>query len=506
MPEIIVQPMGQHLDAALGENLLTVLHKHGFLLDNACGGKGTCGKCLVRLHQADAEPVLACEVLVEKDFPVFWDAQKSNGGMRILAEGVRGEHALAPRVAHGLGIAVDIGTTTLVLSLVSLEDGHVLNTQSSLNPQTLRAQDVLGRIQHGSTEEGLAELRADVVNEIHRLAQRSLQHSKAQATNVFDIVLSGNTTMLHLAAGASPRSLGVYPYVPELALPCVQSAQDYWPNYFAADAQVYLPPSISAYVGADIVAGILATNLDKPHGTVLFIDIGTNGEMVLASPHGWSASSTAAGPAFEGMNIQCGMRASSGAIERVELDAKGIPSIRTIDDATAVGLCGSGLLDAVAELARCEIIDSTGRFNKAACTLREGKSVFELTSDVYLTQKDIRQVQLAKGAVRAGVDLLLEELGVKAAEVDQVLIAGSFGYHLRSESLLNLGLLPQEFQGKIEFSGNTSRIGAERFLLDIPSRVAMEQFTPQVSLVELSRKPHFQKVFMDALAFPTAGV
>lgn len=274
---------------------------------------------------------------------------------------------------------------------------------------------------------------------------------------------------------------------------------------------VYLPPAISAYVGADITAGILATRLHDEQGTTLLVDVGTNGEMAIVKEGRLWATSTAAGPAFEGMNIACGMRAGKGAIERFHVGADGEVEIGVIGGGKATGICGSGLIDIVAELVAAGVIGPNGRFVPAGkislpklqerLVTRDGKPAFHLAEGVHLSQQDIRQVQLAKGAIRAGIDLLLRHLGVEAGEVRSVLIAGSFGYHLRTGSLITLGLLPPAFAGKIEFVGNTSKTGAETILLDRECRPAVVRLAAGVEVVELAAAADFDKVFVSSLAF-----
>ncbi|MDR2742145.1 MAG: ASKHA domain-containing protein [Treponema sp.] len=243
---------------------------------------------------------------------------------------------------------------------------------------------------------------------------------------------------------------------------------------------------ISAYVGADITSGILVTRLAHKKGLNLFIDIGTNGEMVLAKDGRLAASSTAAGPAFEGMNISCGMRAGAGAVESFTVDDSGSLSYKTIGDTKAAGICGSGLLDIAGELVRTGLINKNGRLvspdgGAYPPALKErmghidGKNAFFISGDVYLSQKDIRQIQLAKGAIRCGIEMLLSRFDVTAEEVGEVIIGGSFGYHLNERSLVNIGLLPPQCAGKITFAGNTSLSGAAAFLLNVPFREEMRK-------------------------------
>ncbi|MGN1074154.1 MAG: ASKHA domain-containing protein, partial [Eubacteriales bacterium] len=264
--------------------------------------------------------------------------------------------------------------------------------------------------------------------------------------------------------------------------------------------------------GPDITSGVLASQLEKKKGTTLFIDIGTNGEMVIAKDGSLSATSTAAGPAFEGMNITCGMRAGRGALELFEVGDDGGIRTHTIGDTAATGICGSGLLDIVGELVRTGVIGANGKFVtpekgsypenlKKHMVLLEGKPAFQAVDGVYLTQKDIRQVQLAKGAVRAGIEALLLSQNVRAEDVDLVEIAGSFGYHLRAKSLIHIGLLPREFEGKVDFVGNTSKSGGKAFLLNTDLRRHMETLAGKIEGVELSNREGFDRLFLSALSF-----
>jgi uncharacterized 2Fe-2S/4Fe-4S cluster protein (DUF4445 family) len=274
---------------------------------------------------------------------------------------------------------------------------------------------------------------------------------------------------------------------------------------------VYFPPLISGFVGADITAGMLATDLHRAEGITLFVDIGTNGEMVLARDGKLQATSTAAGPAFEGMNIACGMRAARGAVERVTIEDGDI-GVATIDGAQAAGICGSGLLDAVAAMAVLGIIDRTGRFTRDAAALspalrarlrpRDGKAAFYLEGEVYLSQRDIRQVQLAKAAVRAGIDTMLARNGLTPAALDRALVAGSFGYHLTTRSLIDIGLFPAELDGKVSFVGNTARTGAEALLTNADARAALLAVTRDVEAVDLATDPQFTGIFVAAMGFP----
>ncbi|XHR26900.1 MAG: ASKHA domain-containing protein [Chthoniobacteraceae bacterium] len=542
------------VELEVGGSLREALRRAGADVEFPCDGAGTCGKCRVKLaagqeakvrenahrflneEEREAGYVLACQATVLGDVTVETDAPDSEGeGLRILSEGNAFDVELQPWIskkfdgasthllagteriglehgdttAHQYGLAVDIGTTTLVSTLLDLTTGKELATSSSLNPQARTAQDVLSRIKLGSEPAGLAKLQREIIDELSRHAADVAQQAGIKPEQIYEAVFSGNTTMLYLAIGADPVSLGKYPYT------LTREGAEHVPAAeigfaISPEGLVYLPPLMSAYVGADISSGILASRLAEEKGVILFVDIGTNGEMVLARDGVLTATSTAAGPAFEGMNITCGMRAGRGAVERVALSDEGI-EIATIYDAEPVGLCGSGLLDVVGELAAHGGVDKNGRFQyngtspdkpwKDRWDSVDGKPVFRLSGPVYLSQKDVRQVQLAKAAIRAGIELMLKENGLTPAGVDRVLIAGSFGFHLRTESLINLGLLPREFAGRVEFVGNTSRTGAQALLLNHPLRGKLHCVTRAVSVLELAKDPAFEKIFIKSLQF-----
>jgi len=550
MSHVSFPKQGLTVEILPGETLVEAVRRAGLALETPCDGSGTCGKCRVKAtpHSAlapgaasddilsDSERsqgwVLACQAQALDDLVVELE-ESSNDGMQILRDGHEADATLDPwfrkrfdgaltEVLAGavsvakepgdttralFGLSVDIGTTTLVTALIDLRTGKELESASSLNPQARRAQDVLSRIKLGSESEGLELLRGEVIAEINQHISEVCSAAKVSNTDIWEIVFSGNTTMLHLATGVNPASLGKYPYTPAL-----DGGRHLWAAdlglAIAGQGLVYLPPIMSAYVGADITSGMLATRLHEQPGVILFVDIGTNGEMALAVNGVLTATSTAAGPAFEGMNISCGMRANRGAIERVSLD-DGEIRVKTIADAEPVGLCGSGLLDAVGELAHRGGVDANGRFRSsdAAWPWRsrwvalDGKTVFRLAGPVYLSQKDIRQVQLAKAAVRAGIELMLKANNLAPAQVDRVLIAGSFGFHLKTDSLIHLGLLPREFQGRVEFVGNTSKSGGRVFLLDQSSRVLMKSVTERVRVLEMANDPAFEKTFVRAISF-----
>jgi uncharacterized 2Fe-2S/4Fe-4S cluster protein (DUF4445 family) len=522
-----------------GATILEAARLAGVTIESPCDGIGSCGKCKVGIPGA---VVLACQHHVQGDTEVVLkDYGGENKSLQILAEGSNIEYDIQPFIAKkasggktevygggrllGIedgdttafvyGLAVDIGTTTLVAALVDLSSGKTLASESMLNPQAAYAQDVLGRIHFAAKDDGLAVLHRAFTEALNAMILALTEKTGVKSGHIYEAVYSGNTTMLHLACNADPHSLGQFPYTPKLLGAEHRSAAGIAISPFGL---VWLPPIISAYVGADITSGILASALDKKQGTTVFIDIGTNGEMVLAKDGRLAASSTAAGPAFEGMNISCGMRASRGAIESFSIVDDAV-SFRVIGadagwegQTDIAGICGSGLLDIAGELARTGIIGKNGRFanpgsDAAAPALlgrmrpHEGKNAFFITDGVYLTQKDVRQIQLAKGAIRCGIEMLLDHFGMGADDVGTLEIAGSFGYHLNEASLLNIGLLPPAFAGKTAFVGNTSMTGATAFLLNAAFRSRMAALVREVDVVELANDERFEKTFIKYLGF-----
>lgn len=558
MVEISFTPENLSIGVEAGTTILEAARLVGLAVEAPCNGIGNCGKCKMKLINQDTATivvrkgkhqlhrsrqrqgfVLACQTEAWSDLRVEADFAGSDAAGGILSRGKNlaiervpfvtktyvgneeGTAVYAGKVQLGFekgnteeknyGVVIDIGTTTLVASLVDINTGRELSSVSSLNPQARHAQDVLSRIKLASDPDGLSLMYSAITGEIKRLIIQLAAGARIDPAHIYETVYSGNTCMLHLAANIDPRSLGKYPYQPVIAGGNNVKATEHQLG-ISEFGIIYLPPIVSAYVGADITSGILASRLHMRKGATLFVDIGTNGEMVLAVNGRMSSTSTAAGPAFEGMNIACGMRAGTGAVERFEINCTGEVLLEIIGGGRPRGICGSGLIDIVAELVKNGIIDSQGRLQSAdkpglpprlreRLQHREGKAVFAISDEVYITQKDIRQVQLAKGAVRAGIEYLLASQEINAGKVDKVLIAGSFGYHVRVESLVNIGLLPAEFANKIEVIGNTSQSGGRAFLLNGGYRREMKETVRQVSVIELAKHHDFEKVFVRCLQF-----
>jgi uncharacterized 2Fe-2S/4Fe-4S cluster protein (DUF4445 family) len=555
MYKVTFLPEQRTVRVARGTSIAEASRAAGIPVETPCNGALICGKCKVKLSAEDLPRVkqdgahllseaeraegcvLACAARVCGDIRVTRLAGDARAETQILQSGASFDFTLAPEIdkvfaperdetvvrAGGAprgaekgdtrdalySVVVDIGTTTLAAELVDMTGGETRATRSAVNPQTAYGQDVLSRIKFASEPQGLAKLHGLIRGEINAMTAGLCERAGVPADRVYELALCGNTVMLHLVMGLDPSPLGRVPFVSRLR---GGESFDAAESGFAISplGLVYLPPIISAYVGADISAGILAAQLHKREGRSLFIDIGTNGEMVVADNGRLCAASTAAGPAFEGMNIRFGMRAATGAIEYFKIGTEGEPSLRTIGDAPPTGICGSGLIDIVGELVANGVIEETGRFAKAGALPpsladrmceADGKAAFSVAPGILLTQQDVRQVQLAKGALRAGVETLLAIIETSAEALDRVLIAGAFGYRLRAESLINTGLLPAAFAGKIEFLGNTSQSGGRAFLLNSAHRAEIAAIVRETESIELANRADFNDLFIDCLSF-----
>ncbi len=413
------------------------------------------------------------------------------------------------------GLAIDIGTTTLVATLISLKTGKELSTTSALNPQIRYGHDVVRRIQYASTPEGLGELSGIIREAINHLIEEICEDSDAASGEILDVVIGGNTAMLQIAAGIDPAPLGAVPFTVG-----IESGRTYPVSRFGLDVhpggRVYVPPVLHAYVGADISAGLLVCPefFNKDINT-LFIDVGTNGEIGVSARGQLLISSTAAGPAFEGMGISSGMRARIGAVEAINVSPDGTDfEIYTIGNAPAAGICGSGIIDLTAALFKTGIIEASGRMKRRAdadelpgtiaAYLEEydGKPGFRINETVYFTQEDVRQVQLAKSAIRAAIDILLEEAGIEPDALDNIVLAGGFGYSLRPQNLEAIGLIPPNTANRVTFAGNTSRIGCVRMLKNINYRRFLEEQMERVRHVSIETRPDFMEKYVEEMEFP----
>lgn len=411
------------------------------------------------------------------------------------------------------GLAFDIGTTTVVGSLIDLDTGNRIATKAILNPQTIYGDDVISRVSYlQNNSKGLLNLQRKIVGGINEIVDYLVNSTGVKRENIYEITLVGNTVMQHLLSGVNPLNLALYPYVPVTQDPINLKSYRLGLKINPL-ANIYVFPNIAAFVGGDTVGVILATEMHKINNkTKLAIDIGTNGEIVLSHEGKLVAASTAAGPAFEGSRISHGMWAQDGAIEKVRLK-DGEVIIDVIGGGRPTGICGSGLIDSISEFYKEGIIDRSGRIKpvKEQSRLWRNRIVedeeggrFILWEDgekssIFISQKDIREFQLAKAAIYTGIKILLDKLEVKRENVEEVLIAGAFGNYINLESAYNVGLLPKFPNSKVKNVGNAAILGAIKALISRKSRQEAEEIPHLVHYVELAATTNFQDVLTDSI-------
>jgi len=401
-------------------------------------------------------------------------------------------------------LAFDLGTTTVVATLLDLETGQPLAVRSVLNAQQPFGADVITRISATMLDESaLAALRERAHETLRLLADEVCGEAAVDPDEVYEVVVTGNVTMIQLALGIDPQPLSMAPFtIAARTLPETRAADFGLRVHERAPAVLF--PALGAYVGPDIVAGILATGLTLDRRVRLFIDVGTNSEIVLGSSARALATAAPAGPAFEAAQIRCGMRAADGAIEGVRI-RDGEIELTVIGDVAPEGICGSGLVDAVAELVAAGILDHSGRF-VAGSSERLGKvgeeSVFHLAEGVFLSQRDVRELQFAKASIATGWTILCRDLGIEPGEISQVLLGGSFGSYLTPSSAVRIGLVPRLPLPRIVAAGNVAGEGAKIVALSVTERAAAHAVLDEVEYVELSGRADFNDLFVDQLRFP----
>ncbi len=475
------------IEGKRGDTLLRLFSAHGIVIPARCGGNGTCGKCKVRLVSGRVEgavadengEILSCRARIVEDCAVRVRTETGRG-----LDGFRFFRTVSAR-GKGLGAAFDVGTTTLAACLVSLETGEILARTGRLNPQSVFGSDVISRIHACADERNVrAQFRAVTACAEEMLAEL-LQ--AAGGGNISRMTVAGNPAMLHLFCGVNPAPLGVAPFTPVFLGERVFSGEELGLSV----GEVVFLPSISSFVGADVTADLLSADLYGREETALLADLGTNGEIVLKANGALYCTSTAAGPALEGACIACGTGGVAGAIDGVGWDGSQF-RVTTIGGKPPVGICGCGLADAVALLLDLGRLDESGYLDE--------ERVY-LTPEVYLSRADIRQFQLAKGAVRAGIETLLKRAGVSAERVSRVLLAGGLGYYVKARSAARTGLIPPEFARRAHAVGNGSLYGAYLALCDASLRSEAKEIAARCETVDLSADPFFTQAFTEGMFF-----
>ena len=504
---ISLLPLGKLIEVNSGTPLKDVLHEFG--VEFPCGGKGTCGSCKVKLLKGElAIDAIQQQKLDKLKLSENWRlACFCNAEADITLEISQFENIILAdnstfdfRPQTGFGVAVDLGTTTIVVQLVNLENGHVLNSVSDVNPQARFGGDLISRIQ-SCLDGNFEELQNLVRSKIDEMIQSILQKHPVEVSKV---VIVGNTVMHHIFSGLPVNTLSFYPFhSPDLGV------QEFIPKdlkwKLPETAKIEFFPSIGSFVGSDILAGIAATKMLESEKYSVLIDLGTNGEIVVGNSDKIICASTAAGPAFEGAKISQGMRANTGAISSVKASpnpSEGGESgnknltgnkvqlnCHVIGNVAAKGICGSGLIDILAILLNREQIGMFGEINS-------GEESVPLTGKVSITQQDIREFQLAKAAIAAGIQILLNQLKITYEEVDKVFIAGGFGNFLNIENVIRTGLIECE-PDKIVKLGNTALIGAKMFLFEDES--FYQKILKKTTHINLEGDPNFQDIYIDKM-------
>lgn len=597
---------GKTFSISEGESVYHALKRQGIYLLSSCGGKGTCGKCKVRMvrgnyevlshgklgqREREAGFVIACQTFPREDilieipresrlvvgdkiaisksrdlFELFEsfnveispivkslsldlppptihdnisDVERLKRSMEKAGiKGMRFSHGFVSSLPRALrdagwkivlgytddleavfitedrykdryGLAVDIGTTTVVINIVNLTDGRLVDVASTYNSQIKHGDDVITRIIYATEERGLDELRDSVVSDINDLLVPLLERHTINREDIESVVIAGNTTMSHLFWGLDPASIREEPYIPTV---------NFFPGWKAgtagvsinSQAPVYTLPCIASYVGGDIVAGVLASKMHRNPEIALFMDIGTNGEIAVGNNEWLVTAACSAGPCFEGSGIKYGMRATEGAIESVSINPETYePELGVIGDSKPAGICGSGMIDAISEMFLTGVVDLKGKLvHPRTDRIREGEDGMEfvlsrgMESDIVLTEADIENMLRAKAAIYAGVSLLLKEVGFGLDAIERVYIAGGFGNFLNIEKAIILGMLPDLPKGKFSFLGNTSITGAYLCLLSEYLRKEADDIASKMTYMELSISRGFMDEYLSALFLP----
>lgn len=495
--------------AEAGKTLYSVLAGQGFFADFSCGGGGRCGRCLVLARGAlsemgkeekkllaGREGRLACFTRVLGDCEI----SLPKSGMSIASgfEGAGGEFELSPW-ASGLGAAVDIGTTTVVAYLCDLKSGRVLGVAGEVNAQRAFGADVMARIAACADASNMEKMTAGIREQVARMIKKLCLEAGRESSEVNAMCVCGNTVMEHLFCGLDPSGMGALPFSP-VSLFGEGFVCETGDMGLAKNCEVFVLPAASAFVGGDVTAAVLALS-SRLGKNALIADIGTNGELVLAHGGRLLCAAAAAGPAFEGCGVSLGMPATVGAVSAVYCE-NGKLRVETLGGGKAVGICGSGLVDALAAALDCGALDSSGRLRGESelVTRKEGRLRFEF-GGVYIDEGDVRTLQLAKAAVAAGMETLLEAAGISAGEIEALFIAGGFGLGIRPGSAARIGLLPKELAGRAMAAGNAAGKGACLALLSEKAREKASQVRDKMEYIDLSSSAVFMEKYVEKMAF-----
>lgn len=524
-----------------GERIMDILNsRHNANYTFPCGGNGRCGKCVIRVLEGCFDITdddkkffskkelqegyrLACRAVLKDNCTIeykgaleeTYDIQSAY--VEIDEEAGKSEKNKMPECKTGLyGIAIDIGTTTIAMSVIDKASNKTLHTHTRLNRQRKFGADVIARIQ--ASNEGKAnEIKATIIKDLYDGINAMFEAVNIQPENLCEIVIAGNTTMGHLLLGYSCETLGVYPFTPvDISAKSLSVGQLFEDVENTIEGQiksdekagsalfsklknvsVFMIPGISTYVGADITSGIYHCKITEKKEVSIIVDLGTNGEMAIGNCDKLLVTSTAAGPAFEGGNISCGTGSIDGAVCNVKITDTGV-ELKTINDCPATGICGTGVISVTAQLLENELIDETGRLEDDY--FDEG-FVLDKSDKISFTQKDVREIQLAKSAIRAGMETLILRYGIDKSDVTNVYLAGGFGYHIDLREAALIGLLPEEFIDKTIAVGNSSLGGASHILMVEDDKTKLNKICEMAEEISLSNDRDFQEFYMDYMMF-----
>lgn len=495
-------------------SLMEAMLAQGIYFSASCGGRGTCGKCKLQVVEGNI-PVtpfdqkklseqellqgyrLSCKAY-PKEGCTLRLATSDEADFDVVSENLQAKLHLELSANEEYGIAIDIGTTTIAVSLISLQSKHTLRTFTTINKQRAYGADVISRMK--ASLEGKKEvLQESIQKDLLEGIQSVIEEMKIRKDQVKAVAIAGNTTMGHLLLGFSCETLGIYPFTPVDISTITGTFQEVLGTDYLS-IPVTLLPGISTFVGGDIVAGLYACDFDKLDRPCLFIDLGTNGEMAIGNKDKIYVSSTAAGPAFEGGNISCGVGSIAGAICNIDLTEEGI-DYRTIGNKEPAGICGTGVIEMTSEMLKAGLIDETGLMLDEY--FDHG---YELAKDrdgnpIIFTQKDIREIQLAKSAIRAGTETLISHYGTTYEEIDKVFLAGGFGYKMNLEKAIHIGLLPKELSGKIVAVGNSALGGAIKYLLEADAVERLNKILQASGEIHLSNDKNFNELYIQHMFF-----
>ena len=546
---IKILPQNLEINAQKGELLIEVLHHLGIFLEAECGGQGTCGKCAVQIVEGHCEGqgsellteqqisdgfVLSCQVEIDDNLLVM--VPESAPNVQELVDTVSPEsdidipleikpHSPLKKLEVGntktrhYGIACDVGTTTVALNLVDLNSAKTIANRSSYNDQIRCGADIISRIIYSQKQGHLDELNHLIVGTVNRLLDSLLSTTNLSREDITGAVFSGNATMTYLLLGFDPKNIRLEPYVPELKSLPLLTARNLG-IHIHPEAVVYFTPAVGSYVGGDITSGVLCTRLKgKKHGVELFIDVGTNGELVMIGEDWMIGCACSAGPAFEGVGIDCGMRASLGAIDGVTIDtAMGEIRYQAVGGGKPRGICGSGIIELVAGMFENGVIDRNGKFTDIAFTDRirwkENRSYLLIVpanqtatgNEIFISEKDIANVMRAKAAIYSACALLLKNVGLAVDDIVKFYVAGGFGSHLNFQHAIRIGMFPDIDIGRFEYLGNTSLMGARLALLSEEYRRELAHIAKSMTYVDLSSEPNYMDMYTAALFLPHTDI